>query len=80
MTWKCVDCTQEEKPDGSVRIDRICHHCGKPLCAEDQVLVHDPGFSPSEDGLLLPPAVHCKSCKQAHHPRAAAVDPPAANR
>jgi hypothetical protein len=62
MTWECSEC---HRPEGKgVRIDAVCHHCGKPLCLDDRVLISDNVFSE-----LGAEAVHCRSCKNEYHPR-----------
>lgn len=63
MTWECAECHRAEGK--GVRIDAVCHHCGKPLCRDDRKLVPaDSVFSePAAD------AVHCRSCKSEYHPR-----------
>lgn len=75
MAWGCADCNDREDDQGTVVIDGICHHCGKPLCGKHQVKITDEAFAPS--GSPLPKladlvlgeqtAVHCESCRRGHH-------------
>jgi hypothetical protein len=65
MPWACGECNARE--DRQVRIDGVCHHCGKLLCRADQKLVVDFVFA-DEDGPLGREAVHCRSCAHEHHP------------
>jgi hypothetical protein len=63
MPWECAEC---HTPEGKgVRIDKVCHHCGKPLCRDDRVLILDYVFKPI--GEVGAEAVHCRSCKSEHH-------------
>lgn len=82
MTWKCVDCNVPENRDpqlGPARseehvvVDAVCHHCGRPLCRKNRVLILDEVFS---DGLGLPTATsfHCKECYRTYHDRVQAID------
>ena len=48
------------------RIDAVCHHCGKPLCREDRVLIADVAFA-AFAGEAGTEAVHCRPCKRQHH-------------
>ncbi len=66
MTWECVECNVEDRQN---RIDGVCHHCGKPLCRHDQVLIADDAFTASSDGASRV-AVHCRACRKRHHPAA----------
>jgi len=66
MTWECAECGKKE--DEANRIDGVCHHCGKPLCAKDRVVVTDDAFA-AWDMPMPRTAVHCKECKAAYHPR-----------
>ncbi|MEV4051749.1 hypothetical protein AB0J55_11240 [Amycolatopsis sp. NPDC049688] len=77
MTWKCGDCDAEESSDGKVLVDAVCHHCGKPLCRSHQQSVIDDAFAATDSTRLIPVnriAVHCESCRRAHHPRATLMD------
>lgn len=65
MTWECAECHRPEEK--GVRIDAVCHHCGKPLCREDRVLVSDRAFTST--GEVGAEAAHCRSCKSEYHPR-----------
>lgn len=63
MTWECAEC---HVPEGEgVRIDTVCHHCGKPLCLEDRKIRADPAFMSPAD--VNPKAVHCHSCWSEYH-------------
>ena len=73
MTWKCADCNAVETERGESSIKVVCHHCGKPLCREDQTLIVDDAFY-AESRVDLPVAVHCKGCRQTHHPKAAVIE------
>jgi hypothetical protein len=65
MTWECAEC---HEPEGKrVRIDGVCHHCGKPLCRDDRVLIVDKVFMPAGEAGVA--AVHCRSCRSEHHSR-----------
>jgi hypothetical protein len=59
MSWECAECNARE--DRQTRIDAVCHHCGKPLCRWDRVLVADLAFAGGQV------AVHCGPCKRRHH-------------
>jgi hypothetical protein len=48
------------------RIDAVCHHCGKPLCRDDRVLIPDLVFATHPGGAGAE-AVHCRSCRRRHH-------------
>jgi hypothetical protein len=75
MTWKCADCNAVETEQHGTSIDAVCHHCGKPLCAEDRIWIADGAFH-AELRAALPAAAHCKGCRQANHSRSAAVEAP----
>ncbi|WP_372669598.1 hypothetical protein [Amycolatopsis kentuckyensis] len=66
-------------------VDAVCHHCGKPLCREHQMVVAlDEAFTPTRladtvlstglDGSAIGFGVHCESCRRAHHGRATLLD------
>jgi hypothetical protein len=38
VAWECAECNVDDRQN---RIDGVCHHCGKPLCRHDQVLIAD---------------------------------------
>jgi hypothetical protein len=63
VTWECAECNVE---DGQNKIDGVCHHCGKPLCRNDQVLIADDAFDASS-GEASQVAVHCRECRKQHH-------------
>lgn len=66
MTWECAEChTPESK---GKPIDAVCHHCGRPLCREDRVLIPDLVFA-ATPGEVSAQAVHCRSCRREHHPQ-----------
>ena len=48
MAWECGECraTEGGKQEG-VRVDVVCHHCGKPLCQKHRILIVDDAFDPS---------------------------------
>lgn len=64
MTWECAECNVADRLGP---IDGICHHCGKPLCRDDQVLIADDAFA-AFAGAANQVAVHCRTCKREHHP------------
>lgn len=64
MAWECADCHTPESQ--GTRIDAVCHHCGKPLCREDRVLLPDYVFAASP-GDVGAEAVHCRSCRREYH-------------
>lgn len=66
MSWECIECNVEDRRN---RINGVCHHCGKPLCRNDQVLIADDAFVTFSGGASLV-AVHCRTCKRQHHPAA----------
>lgn len=64
MTWECDECHAAES--GGTRINAVCHHCGKTLCREDQVVIMDHVFATGHgDGGTE--AVHCRDCKSRYH-------------
>lgn len=71
MTWECAECHAAEGRE--TRIDAVCHHCGKPLCRDDRILVPDLAFAAST-GDLGAEAVHCRACKRQYH-NAADISP-----
>lgn len=68
MAWECAECHAREGTD-KVFVDAVCHHCGKLLCPHDRVLIPDEAFS-QVSGPVERMAVHCKECRQRHHPLA----------
>ena len=66
MAWECAECGVNQRQS---QIDGVCHHCGKPLCRDDQVLIPDDAFSTSS-GEASQAAVHCRACRREHHPLA----------
>lgn len=79
MPWECGTCGAVERRGSNreggreaIRIWVACHHCGKPLCESDRILLVDDAFSDS-DGPLSRQAYHCSECKRADHPRASAL-------
>jgi uncharacterized protein with PIN domain len=71
MFWECGECGVVEGKDG-VRIDAVCHHCGKPLCRKHQVRIVDDALS-SDGAAAKQVTFHCDDCKKSYHPRAALV-------
>ena len=63
MAWECAECGVNHRQK---RIDGVCHHCGKPLCGNDQVLIADDAFDSSSGGASQV-AVHCRACRRQHH-------------
>ncbi|WP_290054904.1 hypothetical protein [Amycolatopsis solani] len=58
-------------------IDAVCHHCGKRLCRQHQLAVVDDAFAATDSDGLIPTdriAIHCESCRRAHHARAPLMD------
>jgi hypothetical protein len=66
VTWECIECNAEDRRN--FRIDGVCHHCGKPLCRDDQVLIADDAFATSSEGASQV-AVHCRTCRRRYHPK-----------
>jgi len=62
MAWECAECNARE--DSQIRIDAVCHHCGKPLCRGDRVELADSAFSSSHGDQV---AVHCRPCRHRYH-------------
>ena len=69
MAWECAECNVQDRKN---RIDGVCHHCGKPLCRTDQVLIPDDAFA-ALSGEASGAAVHCRACRRQHHPRAVSL-------
>jgi hypothetical protein len=69
--WECAECNdQSQKPVA------VCHHCGKPLCAKDLVVIFDDAFAAvprkARRKAAVPrkarrEAVHCRNCRREHH-------------
>ncbi|MFJ1762957.1 hypothetical protein ACIOD2_21780 [Amycolatopsis sp. NPDC088138] len=78
MAWECSDCNAREDEKEKVVVDAVCHHCGKPLCRDHQVIVgQDEAFAPAapeEPALRDRSAVHCESCRRTHHSRATLLE------
>jgi hypothetical protein len=70
VTWECAECNVQDRKKN--RIDGVCHHCGKPLCGDDQVLIPDDAFA-ALSGEASQAAVHCRACRRQHHPRAVSL-------
>jgi hypothetical protein len=66
VTWECAECNASE--GRGVRIDAVCHHCGKPLCRDDRLVIADVAFAPTA-GEMDQTAVHCRLCGRQHHSR-----------
>jgi hypothetical protein len=67
LTWECSHCGRKEPEDG-VGIDVVCHHCGKPLCSNDRIALHDEVFESRSETRAVAVAFHCKECKKLFHP------------
>lgn len=67
MAWTCADCNKPESKKSDIKIETVCHHCGRPLCQKDSIRVLDPDFS-DHDGPVSRIAIHCHECKKANHP------------
>ncbi|HET6289346.1 MAG TPA: hypothetical protein VFG15_21680 [Amycolatopsis sp.] len=78
MAWECGDCNAREDEEKGVAVDAVCHHCGKPLCREHQVIVGiDEAFAAPPEVLPIPgnrSAVHCDTCNRTHHVRATLLE------
>jgi hypothetical protein len=68
--WKCGQCDEVEGrqfPDSDevVKVDVVCHHCGKPLCQRHRRLRIDEGFSRKRwrRRERRPHSVHCTTCQ-----------------
>jgi len=59
--WECAECNAPDK-----EIDALCHHCGKPLCRDDRVIVIDDAFAGMR-GQRGQDAVHCRACRRKYH-------------
>jgi hypothetical protein len=75
MTWECAECNGRETDNSTIKINAVCHHCGKPLCQKDRIQIIDEAFS-ADDGLAGRFAVHCKPCRRLHHPKLAKLTEP----
>jgi hypothetical protein len=69
MRWECADCNMPEGKgsDSRIRVNGVCHHCGKPLCHNDQVPIADEAFA-TAPGEANQEAVHCRECAREYHP------------
>ena len=68
MAWECGVCDAVEGRD-NVKVDAVCHHCGKPLCQKHQKFHFvDDAFS-INDTPVNRQAYHCEACKKLYHPR-----------
>lgn len=65
MAWECGECRSVE--GGDIRVNAVCHHCGKLLCREDQRVFPDPAFAVGGDSAGAE-AVHCRECASEYHP------------
>ena len=63
MAWECAECNRRES--AYLKIDTVCHHCGKLLCREDGVEIADNALS--SKGPTVPTAIHCLTCKRKYH-------------
>ncbi len=57
MSWECAECNDQSQP-----MVAVCHHCGKPLCAKDLVVVLDDAFDKVRRKARQD-AVHCRKCR-----------------
>ena len=65
----CVCTSCNERHGTEVFPDHLCHHCGKPLCAKDTIVVQqDLAFSIHQDTPTAA-AAHCKKCAWTFHRR-----------
>jgi hypothetical protein len=62
MAWECAECN-----DQSQKTVAVCHHCGKPLCANDLVVILDDAFA-AVPGKASQEAMHCRGCRRERHP------------
>jgi hypothetical protein len=73
MGWECAECN-----DRSQKPVAVCHHCGKPLCTKDLVVIFDDAFAvvsrkarkkrkAGKEGKARHEAVHCRRCRRVHH-------------
>jgi hypothetical protein len=65
--WRCGQCDEAEggtfqDSDEDVKVDAVCHHCGKPLCQRHRRLRIDEGFSRTPRA-RRPDSVHCTTCQ-----------------
>lgn len=61
MGWECAECNDHEAD-----IVAVCHHCGKPLCAKDLVVIFDDAFA-ARPKKPANEAAHCRRCRRQHH-------------
>jgi hypothetical protein len=61
MAWECAECNTPDR-----KIDAVCHHCGKPLCRADRIVIIDDAFA-STRAQRGPAAVHCRACRRRYH-------------
>jgi hypothetical protein len=72
MAWECAECIRNG-------MTAVCHHCGKPLCEEHEVVLTDDALAeydpaPAELKRTLPDdAVHCEDCQKQYHPKSQVV-------
>jgi hypothetical protein len=64
VPWECGDCSQPESPE--LKVQWVCHHCGKLLCASHRHDVWDPAFGAGTSRIGF--AVHCQACRDTYHP------------
>lgn len=70
MSWECAECNAQDR---KARIVGVCHHCGKPLCHEDHVLIIDDAFA-AVSGEAERAAVHCRACRRQYHPGSVSLE------
>jgi len=70
MPWKCGECGGVERDE--LKVEVLCHHCGKPLCLKHGILIRDDVFVTWEThhGDAFESANHCEECKKFYHPKA----------
>jgi NMD protein affecting ribosome stability and mRNA decay len=70
MAWECAYCGDKE---GAKKRLPVCHHCGRPVCARHREMISDDAFDSGVPTSRI--AVHCRECREQHHPRTASVEP-----
>jgi hypothetical protein len=61
MGWECAECN-----DHRAETVAVCHHCGKPLCVKDLVVVFDDAFA-AVPKKATGQAAHCRKCRREYH-------------
>ncbi len=65
MNWECTDCIPTDTSLGA-QAEKVCHHCGKPLCDKHAYEIRDAAVRRDKRGRLQR-AVHCAECRRRHH-------------